>query len=318
MVSAVCTLFEGHYHYGVAALVNSLFGAGYKGDVYAGYRGSLPAWAAVSKESPDLRWPSSRSMLIADKLTLHFLPLDTPYHLTNYKPDFMLALWKNVIPEAEALFYFDPDIIATSPWLCFEQWVTCGIALCEDVNSPMAEFHPTRVSWRRYFQAKGVSICFKNNLYVNGGFVGVSINHQGFLSIWKHLQEAMAPAIGGLQNSFFTDTGTEKPFTPFAKTDQDALNATVEAWTEEVSIVGKEGMAFIPGLPLMAHALGAPKPWQQTAVVQMVMGRPPRMADRLYWRSSNYPIKSQSYFLVKRKIALLKIAALIGRFYRRH
>ena len=52
-------------------------------------------------------------------------------------------------------------------------------------------------------------------------------------------------------------------FAPFGKTDQDALNASVEAYDGEVIriSVGQEGMAFKAGVPQMTHALGIPKPW---------------------------------------------------------
>src|SRR5450631_3672108 len=92
MTTAICTLFENNYHYGVAALTNSLYISGYRGAIYAGYRGTLPPWCLNAKENKLLNWPDSKTLEVADGIQIHFLPLNTPYHLANYKPDFMLSL----------------------------------------------------------------------------------------------------------------------------------------------------------------------------------------------------------------------------------
>ena len=70
----------------------------------------------------------------------------------------MLELWDGPAKNAEALFYFDPDIVVNDSWICFEQWVNCGVALCEDINSPFQEFHPRRVGWRNYFKDYNIRI----------------------------------------------------------------------------------------------------------------------------------------------------------------
>ena len=321
MTSGICTLFEDHYHYGVAALTNSVYSQGYKGAIYAGFRGVLPAWASSAKENLSIEWPGSRTLKVANDLHIHFLPLNTNYHLTNYKPDFMLRLLGGPAKECGALFYFDPDIIVTAPWTFFNDWVNCGIALCEDVNSPLAEHHPRRMAWRRYFGSKDIELTYRECTYANGGFLGIRKSDLSFLEMWQRLQVEMSPVIGGLHRSALSGPPllfeADGPFAPFGKTDQDALNATVEAWTGKISFIGKEGMAFKSGLAIMPHALGQPKPWKWKPLTQALAGSPPRVVDREYWKAANSTILTQPLNLVRHRKLCINIAAFIGRFYRR-
>ena len=88
----VCTLFEGNYHVGVGALTNSLYVNGFRGLVYAGFRGELPTWAKNAEKQSVGKWTTASVLKVADGLELAFLPLETNYHLTNFKPAFMLEL----------------------------------------------------------------------------------------------------------------------------------------------------------------------------------------------------------------------------------
>ena len=319
--TVICTLFEGHYHYGVAALTNSLYTQGYRGSIFAGYRGPLPKWSSEAKDStlsPGIGW---KTLTVAEDLQLHFIPLATDYHLTNYKPDFMMDLWDGPAKEAVNMFYFDPDIVVCAPWTYFDQWVEYGVALCEDVNSPLPQNHPRRAAWRQYFQKKGISLSFKTSTYANGGYIGLNTANKGFLEIWKKVQEAMAPAIGGLRCSALPGTPlngkAQGPFSPFGKTDQDALNAAIEAWDGEISFVGQEAMSLKSGVPLMPHALGQPKPWKWNPLTQALSGRPPRVVDREYWKNAGGIVEAHSSGVIRQKLISLKIAGLIGRFYKR-
>lgn len=321
MTAIICTLFEGHYHYGLAALANSLHHYGYSGSIYAGYRGKLPEWAVLAEKNTTLSWQGATTLKLHGELHIHFLPLETQYHLTNYKPDFMLRLWQGPAKDAAGMFYFDPDIVVSVRWSFFKEWSYSGIALCEDVNSPLPINHPRRLAWRRYFADSDIQLQAKETLYANGGFVGLSKKDIGFLSIWKNIQEGIAPEIGGLQCSSLTGTPlppeARGPYAPFGKTDQDALNIAVEAWEGQVNFVGKEGMAFIHGAPMLPHALGQPKPWHIKPLTQALSGRPIRRVDADYWHFANGMIISQRSILIKQRKLGLKIASFISRFYYR-
>ncbi|HET7898602.1 MAG TPA: hypothetical protein VFL47_13045 [Flavisolibacter sp.] len=320
--SVICTLFENTYHYGVAALVNSLGNRGFQGEFFAGYRGEMPAWAKKAAKNEELNWPGAQSLQVKEGFLLHFLPLTTDSHLTNYKPDFMLQLWEGPASQATHLFYLDPDIVVETNWPFFEEWAGCGIAVCEDVNSPMGENHPRRRGWRHYFQDYGVQLQFKESAYANGGFVGVSDRNKGFLHLWQRIQDIMAYEIGGLHNSQFGNGNDsakklDDPFYMFSKTDQDALNAALEAWEGDVSFVGKEAMGFGSSASLLPHAVGSAKPWNSNPLWMALKGYPPRQIDRSYHQNSRgyIAVHSKSHYF-KRKIEL-RLAGMIGRFYKR-
>jgi hypothetical protein len=322
MNSAICTLFEGHYHFGVAALSNSLYKQGFRGTVYVGYRGALPHWVLNGKKQSIGKWKEAITLSPVNGLQLIFLPLETTYSLTNYKPNFMLELWEGPGIDADALFYFDPDIVVNDSWTCFEQWVNCGVALCEDIDSPFQELHPRRVGWRNFFKNFNIDLKYKNQIYVNGGFVGLLKKDISFLTLWMKIQECMAVAIGGLENSIFSNQTHNSTilkmegFTIFDKSDQDALNATIEAYSGDVSYLGKEGMGFESKHITMYHALGSPKPWTTQHFFRSFHGRIPRKEDVVYWENTKSPILAHSKSEIEIKKLSIKVAKLIGRFYK--
>lgn len=322
MNSAICTLFEGHYHYGVATLSNSLYTQGFRGTIYVGYRGQLPDWALKGEKKSIGKWIDAINLTPIDGIQLVFLPLTTTYSLTNYKPNFMLELWDGPAINSEALFYFDPDIVIDDNWSCFEQWVNCGVALCEDVNSPLQEFHPRREGWKSYFKNYNIELEFKNQIYVNGGFVGLLKKDISFLNMWNNLQVFMADAINGLENSIFSNNTYKSTilkiegFQIFDKSDQDALNAAVEAYSGTISYLGKEGMGFSAGKATMFHALGINKPWNVNFILKSLNGRPPRLVDECYWQYAVYPILAHSKREKIKKLIAIKICKFIGRFYK--
>jgi hypothetical protein len=309
MKPTLCTLFEGDYHLGAAVLINSLQAAGFVGEVVAGFRGAPPPWMNGQLER---QWPGTG-------FSVRLVPLATSYHLTNYKPDFML---ERLAEGADPLWYLDPDIVVTAPWSVFENWLSAGIALCEDVNSPLSINHPRRVGWRRYFAPKGFTLRAREPFYVNGGCIGLNAEHHAFLETWRSLQAHMAEAIGGLEQSKLgggSSAHMRDPHFCFNASDQDALNAAIEASPQELpfSILGADAMGFRPGAALLPHALGTPKPWQKAYVHEALRGCPPTVADKTFWQNTTGPIAAFSRVMIARRMRALRLAAFIGRFYRR-
>lgn len=296
MSSVICTLFEGDYHLGLGAFVNSLFAQGYRGAILAGYRGPLPPWAK------DLQQKDGYSEFkVAEGLCIRFFALETTVHLTNYKPDFMLQVWEKYCPEAESLFYFDPDITIKCRWSYFEEWIQGGVALCEDINSPVPTSHPLRNAWRAYYQKFGRKLANAQDIYVNGGFVGVSRERKAFLNEWQAVQREMAPAAGN-----FKGWGLGDRTFAFFNTDQDALNITLMDTSLPVSLSGKDGMDLIVGGYIMSHALGPRKPWRRRYLWERFSkGISAEFVDKAYWSNVKYPIAV--YSPVRRMLARIDL-----------
>jgi hypothetical protein len=310
MTSVVCTLFEGKYHRGLGALSNSLYACGYRGTIYAGYRGELPPWVAGPKAAD-----GSTEFRAAEGLALKFIPLTTNVHLTNFKPDFMLSLWEQYCSQVQAIFYFDPDITVICRWSFYEEWVHAGVALCADINMPMPANHPIRYAWERFYKPHGITFRREPSIYFNGGFFGLRREQIEFLHCWQRLQELMAPEIGGLQNVNVRDRTYL-----FHKTDQDAMNVAAMATESPISPMGQDGMDFQHGGGgyVMSHAAGGKKPWDKLFLRTLLLrGIAPSRADRIYFRHVNSPIRLYPTASLWLKRFCLGLAAFLGRFLSR-
>jgi hypothetical protein len=313
----VCTLFEKEYHLGVAVLVNSLARAGFRGDVHIGFRGALPPWATGRVTQQD---ETTWHMPVPDGPRLVFSLIETDAHFTNFKPDFMLqVLGKS---DADTVLYFDPDVVVNTTWKYLEEWLSCGVALCDDVNSPVAENHPRRVGWRRFFQGSSHDLRFRGIQYANGGVVGVPRVHQRFLEVWMELLTAASASLGGADVAGISGGRTLKDAYGFAdcfrQPDQDTLNAAIEACPDiPVSFLGKQAMGFDAGAPMLPHATGPRKPWTRHFIREALAGRAPARVDKCFWRFADGPLQpfSSGHLAVARW--RVRLAAGLGRLIRR-
>ena len=315
MKSIVCTLFEGSYHKGAAALANSLYFHGWRGILVVGYRGALPPWAEGKLDS-------TQSLAFAPGASVQFRKLDTPIHFANYKPQFLKLLIKEAATPPDAIFYLDPDIVIKCGWEFFEEWVSYGVAMIEDVNSPIPVNHPRRAHWTRFFGERGIQLHHIHDMYVNSGFIGVNKDHFGICDMWERTMVLTGEALGGLEGG--TEGGKKimnptppTAMSPFNKMDQDALNAACMAAGIPVSIMAKQAMDFEPGGWTLSHAIGGEKPWSKHFLRKALEGSQPSLADKCFWQYSSGPIQ----FATPRERFVarwtLTAAAAIGRFYGR-
>lgn len=309
MNSAICTLYEGDYHYGVGVLTNSLYNHGFRGTVWVGYRGTLPPWATPLHQNCGYQ-----EFRVAEGCCLRFIELSTRKFLANYKPDFMLALLEKYCPDAEALFYFDPDIVNKRHWRFYEQWITYGITLCEDAYDYMPANHPYRSAWKEVASRYGLACKRELDRYYNSGFIGIPRTHQAILTLWQTLLEKCE--FNGLINlqNFVLNMDY-----PYFQSDQCVMNLALMLSEHPLSTFGRFGMDF-GGVTndLMSHASGAQvKPWRKRLILSALKGVPPSLADKAYWTHAPAPIPLYSKRQMFVKTLSLRIGSAIGRLIRR-
>ena len=303
----VCTLWEKDFHKGVGTLVNSLVRVGYRGTVWAGYRGDLPPWAAGGLTQGDTHVvPTDAGVDLA------FVKLGTELHFSQYKAMFMMRVMTEFDPDAQGIYYFDPDVFVLAKWSFFEKWLEFGVATCEDAMYPVNATHPLVQGWRKYAEGLGYKDWSFSGAALNSGLVGVTRESLPFIATWQHVLDSILRDFSTgsrIKMNARTDL--------FYGTDQDALSLASCVSSYPISWVGPDGMAFERGEWLVNHAY-SPKPWQRRVLRDLVVqGHKPNSALRLYWDYAAGPLPVEPATRVNRHRWLIPLAALLGRFYGR-
>ena len=302
----ICTLFEKDFHYGVAVLVNSLVQAGFRGLIWAGYRGEIPAW---TEAQPRL----SNGLLDLGGATLGLEKIEIGKHFGQFKPDFMESLICRGIARSR-LWYFDPDITVRASWSFFERWLEFGVALCQEITmGTMPSNHPLRCEWMRLARDAGWRQPVRQlDRYYNSGFVGLRVELCAFLKAW---QKAVGLAnSSGVKDDTFQKGKREQTF---YTVDQDSLNIASMYAEVPLSTVGPEGMGFIPGGFLMYHSVGRVKPWRKNFLTYALKGIPPSNADKHYLACAEGPIRPYATSKLRKVKIQASIGSAIGRFYQK-
>lgn len=299
MSNTLCTLFEGDYHLGAAALINSLHKCGFVGTVVCGYRGALPFWHATAPEA-------------LGPIQLIWVEIVSNVHFANYKPTFMAECWDKHTPGAERVYYADPDLVVKAPWAVLGRWAADGLALCEDLNANLPFRHPFRLAWLDFLATRHLVPVRELNRYFNSGFLGVPRAHQSCLKTWQLLVAEANTYLGHLDR-----LKNGKPWELFHSMDQDALNMALLLGDWPLNATGPEGMDFIPGGSLLSHAAGGIKPWRKGFVRAAFRGVPPGPAQKRFFDHVEGPIPVFTPAELRRRRRALGFASFVGRFYRR-
>lgn len=298
----VVCLYDGEYHLGLGALINSLAKFKFKGLINVGYRGGgLPAWVNQLKPIGDDYYN------VTNDIVVHFKAVTPQMHLGYFKPFFIKDTFDNH-PTAKKIYYFDVDILIQAPWALFSNWLEDGICLCLDCSFHyLHHTHPWRKNWRALANAdEGL----QNNTdqYFNSGFIGIEKSNTEIINRWIDITNNFINS-GGEVNNFVSN-----PHIP-VRGDQDLLNAAITVSADiSINVMGKEAMGFTLPATLMLHAIGERKPWNSSYFLHLLnYGNKASMSDKLFLSFSTYPIRIFPHFYYVLKKTDLLAARFFGR-----
>jgi hypothetical protein len=303
----ICTLFEGDYHFGLAALINSIVKGGFRGLFWVGYRGQLPPWTSQLTLDAD-------GLFQVGEASLGFEPLEVAGHFAQFKPEYLGSIFDRKIA-TKSLWYFDPDITVRCNWEFYERWIRFGVCLCQEITmGTMPSNHPIRCEWMELARRRGwPEPVHLEERYYNSGFLALEVEYRDFLEAWA---AAMRLANAeGVKNDRIQD-GTRA--NAFYSTDQDALNVAAMYSRSPLSAIGPEGMGFIRGGFTMYHTVGGKKPWRKKFLRAALAGDPPWNGDKHFLECADGPIRPYTAGQLKGIRRAANFGSLIGRFYRRH
>jgi len=299
--SIVVTLFEGDHHWGVASLLNSVAASGFRGRCVVGHRGKLPEWC--DSRSVEGGWE------FAPGCILELVSVDSGAHLARQKGAFMMRIFEER-PEVSRCFYFDTDIVVIGDWPFFEEWLDDGLALVAHAW-PLSPHHFHRHLWASFGEKMGLSVQRELYEYINSGFVGISRCDCEVLAVWQEILEALSA--DGLDLGRFQHLPSANPW---KLTDQAALNLVAMITDRRLSIMDASAMDFAQFGFVMSHAAGPGKPWQFGYVRSALRGKPPQKSVYAWARFLEGPIMLYSKRKVRSIRRSLRVAEIIGRFYR--
>lgn len=297
----VC-LYDGEYHLGLAALINSLVTAKYKGLINTAYRGVLPPWIS------QLKYVDNNYYQITDDMVINFELVNTHMNMAYYKPYFIRQT-VNDYALAKKIFYFDVDIVINAPWSFFSAWLEDHVCLCLDNSYEYVHNnHPWRKDWKKLANMEK-TFFNPQTAYVNSGFIGILRKNINLIDKWISLTERFEELGGSVKEIFQEGHNSYKG-------DQDLLNAAITVSPDiELSLIGKEGMGFTQPAYLMTHAVSKIKPWNKNYLKFLFKtGRKPGYSEKAFFNYCAQPIKLFSKVKYYSKKIDLFLATFFGRY----